>query len=446
MALTKVTNSLISGATINPDDLGADPTGVDDSSTAIQDAFDTGLTVVFSNGANYKIQTGLTIPNGQVIDGNGATLTPVGTFNAITLSSSEFTLKNLNINASALTGTVIDAPVEIGGGTFWIEHVNITGGTTGLNLVNQYSAYITNCRFAYCANYCLYLTSTVGHGGINSLWFSDCYFVNSGSSGLPVVYIKATAGLYFNNCTWQGNNPATTGMQVESVNGLYVTNSYVEEYNTTRWLWFYNATTANVIQFIAIKDNYVMMDGIPVVFGANSKTNVQITGNTFQTTVSSSGPAVQGMTTGFIPAVYSNMGSRQDIDDSFVPTISFGGGSTGITYFAQEGKIRNDGLYLYGGIHITLSSKGSSTGNITFNIPSAMLIGVTNQNTDSQITTGVFFNLSGVVAINNGFMDNSSIRLYNTGATDVVALTDANFTNTSEIRLSFKSRFVDISQ
>jgi len=31
MSLTKVTNTMIAGATVNPDDFGADPTGVADS-------------------------------------------------------------------------------------------------------------------------------------------------------------------------------------------------------------------------------------------------------------------------------------------------------------------------------------------------------------------------------------------------------------------------------
>lgn len=446
MGLTKATNSMISGSTINPDDLGADPTGVADSSAAIQEAIDTGKTVLFSNGAIYKITSGITIDNGQLIDGNWATLKPVGTFNAITLDSSGLILRNLIIDASDLVGTVIDAPDEIGGGTFWIEQVNITGGTKGLSMADQYSAYVTNCRFAYCTDYCVYLTVNPGFGGPNSLWFTDCYFVNSGSSGLPVVFVKATAGIYFDKCTWQGNNAGTTGIHVESVNGLYLTNNYIEEYDTTRWLWLNNATTANVIQFIAVRDNYFLMDGIPVVFGTNSKTNVQITGNTFQTSLSSVGAAVQGMTTGFIPQVHSNLGSRADIDDTFTPTLAFGGASVGITYDVQDGVIRNYGNFLEGGVHIKLTSKGSSVGGVVVNVPSTMLVGVSGQNIDGDIQTGFYDNLASITSMDGGFLDNSALRLFNDTATATVELTNTNFTDTSEIYVKFKSRFVDISQ
>jgi hypothetical protein len=446
MALTKATNSMIVGATANPDDFGADPTGVANSSAAIQAAIDTGKTVLFSAGANYKITSGITLDNSvQVVDGNGATLTPVGTFNAITISASETILRNMVVNAAGLTGTVINAPTEIGGGTFWIEHINITGGTIGLNLVNQYTAYITACRFAYCTNYCVYINST-GILNANSLWFTGCYFVNSGSSGLPVVFINASGGIYFDKCTWQGNNANTTGIQAEAVNGLYITNAYVEEYSTTRWLWLRNGTTANLIQFIGVRDNYFLMDGIPVVFGTNSKTNVQITGNTFQTTGASVGAAVQGMASGFIPQVHSNLGSRQDIVDTFTPTIQFGGTGVGITYNTQSGLIRNYGNYLEGGIYIKLTSKGSSTGDVTVNVPTTMLVGVTNQNTDGDVQTGIYANLASITSMDGGFLDGSSLRLYNDTATATVALTDANFTNTSEIYVKFKSRFVDISQ
>lgn len=446
MALTLATNSMIHGATINPDDLGADPTGVADSSAALQAAFDTHKTVVFSNGANYKVTSGLTINHNQLIDGNNAKLTFVGTFNGVTFgNTSSFIFRNMVIDASALIGTVLDLPNEVGGGTFWIEHVNISGGTIGLSMVSQYTAYITSCRFAYFTDYGVYLTGA-GSQNTNSLWFTSCFFVNGGRSGLPVVFIKASGGMYFDKCTWQGNNANTIGMQVEAANGLYVTNSYVEEYGTLRWMWFFNGTIPNSLQFMAIRDNYVLMDGIPVVFGGNSSTSVQITGNTFQVTGASSGPAVQGMVTGFIPEVHSNMGSRQDIDDTFAPTLSFGGATVGVTYDIREGVLRNYGNYLEGGAHIKLTSKGTSTGDVTIDIPSVMLVDVVGQNIDRDVQTGIYSNMASITSIDGGYLDNSSIRLYNDGATATTALTNANFTNTSELYVRFKSRFKAISQ
>lgn len=62
MSLTKVTNSMISGAVVNVLDFGADPTGAADSTAAIQSAIDsvTNGTVYFPNGT-YSINTTLNI-------------------------------------------------------------------------------------------------------------------------------------------------------------------------------------------------------------------------------------------------------------------------------------------------------------------------------------------------------------------------------------------------
>lgn len=62
MSLTKVTNSMISGAVVNVLDFGADPTGVADSTVAIQAAVDsiTNGTVYFPNGT-FKITSTINI-------------------------------------------------------------------------------------------------------------------------------------------------------------------------------------------------------------------------------------------------------------------------------------------------------------------------------------------------------------------------------------------------
>jgi len=213
-----------------------------------------------------------------------------------------------------------------------------------------------------------------------------------------------------------------------------------------RWIWFVQPTTSGNLQYMAVRDNFFLMDGVPVVFGTKSSTNIQITGNTFQPTGASSGPAVQGMITGFIPQVHSNLGARQDIDDTFTPTLEFGGASVGITYDVRSGLIRNYGNYLQGGIRIKLTSKGSSVGNATIVIPTSMFNTVTGQNIDALVDYGIYSNLASISALSGGFVDGNAIRIHNDTATDSVALTEANFTNTSEIYVNFRSRFVNIEQ
>lgn len=441
MSLTKVTNTMIVGATVNPDDFGADPTGVADSKAAIQAAINTGKTVLFSNGANYKITSGLTFnTNNQIIDGSNASLTPVGTFNAITINAA-MTFRNTVIFANGLNGTIINLPNGIS--TFFLDKISTVGGTIALSMVNCYTAYITNCRFFGFTQYALYLNSVPG-GSINSMWFNGCLFLNGGTAGLPAVFVKASGGVYFDKCTWQGNNAGTIGVQVETASGLYITNSYIEEYSTLYWIWFVQPTVSGSLQFMGIRNNYFLMDGIPVQFGTKSSTNIQVTGNTFQVTPASVGPAVKGMSVGFYPAVYGNLGSRQDIDDSFTPTLAFGGASVGITYDTRVGVIRNNGVYLEGGVRIKLTSKGSSVGDATVSIPTTMLNAVPNQNADAIVDYGIYLNMAGITAMDSGFVDGNAIRMHNAGAVSVAALTNANFTNTSEIYVSFRTRFVNI--
>jgi hypothetical protein len=71
MSLTKATYSMIEGAPINILDFGADPTGVADSTVAIQAAFNsTNQKIVFPNGT-YKISASLELDGKKYVEGFG---------------------------------------------------------------------------------------------------------------------------------------------------------------------------------------------------------------------------------------------------------------------------------------------------------------------------------------------------------------------------------------
>lgn len=71
MALTKVTYAMIEGATANALDYGADPTGVADSTAAIQSAIDAGYMVYLPAGV-YKITSEIVIKDGTGLIGVSA--------------------------------------------------------------------------------------------------------------------------------------------------------------------------------------------------------------------------------------------------------------------------------------------------------------------------------------------------------------------------------------
>lgn len=117
---------------------------------------------------------------------------------------------------------------------------------------------------------------------------------------------------------------------------------------------------------------------------------------------------------------------------SWTPTLSFGGGSTGITYTTQTGRIRkaNGMVYLEG--EILLSSKGTDTGAAVIGgLPVAPLGNAVGQ---------VEFRSNGASIPTNGLSarstTSSTLTLNYQGATDSAALTNSEFTDTSRLHFS----------
>lgn len=124
---------------------------------------------------------------------------------------------------------------------------------------------------------------------------------------------------------------------------------------------------------------------------------------------------------------------------TFTPAISFGGGTTGITYSEQTGTYQIDGEYIEMQVRLALTNKGSSTGvarntGVPFTIrndnASYAACGIVNYNNMSGIT--------GMIIV-GGEPNTTGLLLYMGGATDVAQLGNTQFTNTSI--LQFNARF-----
>ena len=116
---------------------------------------------------------------------------------------------------------------------------------------------------------------------------------------------------------------------------------------------------------------------------------------------------------------------------SWTPVLEFGGGTTGITYTVQQGKYTRIGSLVFLSLFITLSNKGSSTGQATITgLPYAA-------NGNSAISGGddVINTAAGYTTV-MGVITNTSSSITVTSSGDNVAssgLTDANFNNTSTL-------------
>ena len=116
-------------------------------------------------------------------------------------------------------------------------------------------------------------------------------------------------------------------------------------------------------------------------------------------------------------------------ETTFTPVLEFGGGTTGITYAAQVGRVWQVGMFKFLQINIVLTSKGSSTGVAT-------ITGVSTAATRTCFfnTRWSLINLAASYSTTICLISASTVTLQQVG--DNVAfvdLTNAEFANTSQL-------------
>lgn len=122
------------------------------------------------------------------------------------------------------------------------------------------------------------------------------------------------------------------------------------------------------------------------------------------------------------------------VEGTFTPTITLGGAAVGITYATQYGSYTRIGNRVYFSLTVVLTSKGSSTGEcIIGGLP------ITSSESQSSpaavyannLSTGISNGLVGVV-----FTGSTSMAISKVDAGFAIRLTDADLTNTSDLRVS----------
>ncbi len=178
MALTKATYSMISGALFNVLDYGADPTGVADSTTALQNAITAGAT--FIPAGTYRVTSPIILPSNAKVCGAGVDKTIVKsevvgdslfkcTVEAIFINIFDMSLEGNNLTGVSGNGHAINFIDPTSGGAFSpqqavLERLEITKfrgqdiRTTGVATtissagVCMYNALQNICRDVYVAN------------------------------------------------------------------------------------------------------------------------------------------------------------------------------------------------------------------------------------------------------------------------------------------------------
>lgn len=134
-----------------------------------------------------------------------------------------------------------------------------------------------------------------------------------------------------------------------------------------------------------------------------------------------------------------NAGTRNVIEGyespAFTPALTFGGGSTGITYSLATGHYTITGNSIVVYITLILTSKGSSVG-------AAQITGLPFPMAGITFNSGVAFSqytlMAGLTGALVGQVSNvtSNIALYQSSAVGTIGITDANFTASSNIQLT----------
>ncbi len=122
-------------------------------------------------------------------------------------------------------------------------------------------------------------------------------------------------------------------------------------------------------------------------------------------------------------------------EGTWTPALSFGGGSTGITYGSRTGTYVQTGKWIYFTIQMTLTNKGSSTGTAAITLPTG-LAGSLSIVTDNGIAHWAkYSNMSGISSPNGRPVSASSLQLQSKGSAAIGTLSNTNFTNTSSLTL-----------
>lgn len=274
MALTKASYSMVTGAVVNVLDYGADPTGVADSTSAIQAALDyagslsiadtiyspvnayyvlKGGTTVFLPAGKYKTSVTLNVPLNVNLKGAGR--------NSTLISSSYDGIILQNYNVPYAPGTYGQP------GNFWRDFC-VSGDKTktnqvGIQLLRWDLCLMSNVLIQSCGSHgiiiaqCLvslfelvdcennngdgmvlrdgYISSgdpTLNNYPTNACTFNVCHFVGNGSVGLRLAQYGtggAVNGCVFNECVFEYNDNSSaigTGYNVVITTGCSMVNEF----------------------------------------------------------------------------------------------------------------------------------------------------------------------------------------------------------------------------
>lgn len=475
MSLTKVTFSMIEGAYANVLDYGADPTGNQDSSTAIQAAIDSGNPVYVPPGT-YLCELSITT-SGVKIVGAGRELTTfknVGVNPVITIDNTTNSIRGTyiegiyfaNRNPAVYTttdGMVINgaAPlnecdycqfidltffefrnnVVVSGRSIWNRWIRcafltaLNDGFVSDSADNQALQYFETCRFANNTRYGLFVNHTFALFLLDGWTFINCNWENNLSVPIRVTGTYGIQNWSFIGCYSEEN---TTAIPPGGSGGVVKSGFMFLDSPYAIGLDFKNCTFAGNAAPAADPDYYIYVSGATTfVIGSVDLCR-------FDTAAVFSVFWPKGVSIGrnenaslsFDRALGSTSFNDTNTLTSWTPALTIGGVSTGITYSNQVGRLTIVGKTVFFEAYVSLTSKGAATGDVAItglpiasaNIPNLFAVA---QVAPSDVALGSYTEICGTIDPNSAEID-----LVGLVSNTRTALTDAQLGNFSNFRIT----------
>ena len=409
---------------------GADPSGNQDSTAAINASFAVfaqgGPEPVFVQGI-FKITTALNVPASLILDLRRATIRPSGAINAFTLTNNPCGIVNgiIDMSASSGMGVYGDTLQQL---LFRDLQIQASSGL-GMQLLNCYDTILDTVRFMNGTGNALDLESTISGTPINSTWLRGCKFTNFG--GTEVVKIVACAGVYVLGCDFENNDAADSDdVYLDQVNQVVLRDCYFEHgVNFTG-----NCVYLNSGQRLFVEGNYFQTSKQQINLSGLTSNDAHIVHNTFMQVTGSPNYAV--LATGFYPDCYGNSGSVADLNRSWTPGLTFGGGAVSMTG-TFDGQWARQGDVLKVWYDIILTAKGTSTGQAAISgLPLAPVAAALDAPAVCRMQNVSSISGTTYTVANPGLGTNAYI--YGQNSTGEYSINDTYFGNTSRVSGGFE--------
>lgn len=444
---------------ISVKDYGATGDGVTNDSSAIQAAITAAAdNVLYFPPGTYIVSTALTSTSGIKIVGSGMRTTSLkwtgGASTVLTITSAadncEISDMVFDNTGTATVALQINCPRSLVERCFAFPQVKFSTAVFSCYQSGSYS-YYNAFKDCYLSSYSAAQTGPIGInvGGGNTVVIDNCMITgfatgikqqNGGSTtlyGFSVVNsrIESFSG---DSASYPGTHTAI-GIDVGDVYGLNISGCNFEmDGDAQVSAAAQRAIKLGIVAGGSISGNHFSGNGqctAAINVSSSSAKNVVIEGNNFY---SMNGYGIEATGTGQLYNVEIGANNAPSpttgvYNDSFTPTLTFGGGNTGITYTYQVGKWKRTGKWITAQANIQLSNKGSSSGAVRINaFPVA-----SSATTGTESTGAVYLaNMTGLGAtqVTTIIATNSSqARLYrsDTGA----ELADTAFNNNSLVQV-----------